>query len=66
MPADNVDRAIKKGLGQSADGVAFEEIVYEGYGPGGAAIMLMAMTDNRNRTASEVRSVFSRCGGEPR
>ena len=63
MPADNVDRAIKKGLGQSADGVAFEEIVYEGYGPGGAAIMLMAMTDNRNRTASEVRSVFSRCGG---
>ena len=63
MPADNVDRAIKKGLGTGGDGIVLEEIVYEGYSPGGAAIMLMALTDNRNRTASEVRSAFSRGGG---
>jgi YebC/PmpR family DNA-binding regulatory protein len=63
MPAENVDRAIKKGLGIGADGVVYEEIVYEGYAPGGAAIMLMALTDNRNRTASEVRAAFSRGGG---
>jgi YebC/PmpR family DNA-binding regulatory protein len=63
MPSDNVERAIKKGLGQGGDGVAYEEIVYEGYSPGGAAIMLRALTDNRNRTASEVRSTFSRAGG---
>ena len=63
MPADNVDRAIKKGLGTGGDGVALEEIVYEGYGPGGAAIMLKTLTDNRNRTASEVRAAFSRAGG---
>ena len=63
MPADNVDRAVKKGLGIGADGVTFEEIVYEGYGPGGAAIMLKALTDNRNRTAAEVRAAFSRGGG---
>jgi len=63
MPLENVERAIKKGLGQGSDGVMFEEIVYEGYSPGGAAIMLRALTDNRNRTASEVRSTFSRAGG---
>ena len=63
MPAENVDRAIKKGLGTGGDGIVLEEIVYEGYSPGGAAIMLMALTDNRNRTASEVRSAFSRGGG---
>ena len=63
MPADNVDRAIKKGLGTGSDGVAFEEMVYEGYAPGGAAIMVKAMTDNRNRTASNVRTAFSRGGG---
>jgi YebC/PmpR family DNA-binding regulatory protein len=63
MPLDNVERAIKKGLGQGGDGVAYEEILYEGYSPGGAAIMLRALTDNRNRTASEVRSTFSRAGG---
>lgn len=63
MPAENVDRAIKKGLGIGSDGAVFEEITYEGYSPGGAAIMLMALTDNRNRTASEVRAAFSRAGG---
>lgn len=63
MPLDNVERAIKKGLGQGGDGIAYEEIVYEGYSPGGAAIMLKALTDNRNRTAAEVRSTFSRAGG---
>ena len=63
MPADNVDRAIKKGLGIGSDGVTFEEIIYEGYSPGGAAIMVKALTDNRNRTASNIRTVFSRGGG---
>jgi YebC/PmpR family DNA-binding regulatory protein len=63
MPGENVDRAIKKGLGQGADGVVFEPIIYEGYGPGGAAIMVKAVTDNRNRTASEMRAAFSRGGG---
>ena len=63
MPADNVDRAVKKGLGIGSDGSVFEEIVYEGYSPGGAAIMVKALTDNRNRTASNIRTVFSRGGG---
>ena len=63
MPMDNVERAIKKGLGVGGDGVTYEEITYEGYSPGGAAIMLRALTDNRNRTAAEVRSTFSRAGG---
>ena len=63
MPSDNVERAIKKGLGTGGDGVLLEEIIYEGYSPGGAAIMLKALTDNRNRTASEVRLTFSRAGG---
>jgi YebC/PmpR family DNA-binding regulatory protein len=63
MPMDNVDRAIKKGTGTGGDGVILEEIVYEGYGPGGAAIMLKTLTDNKNRTASEVRVAFSRGGG---
>ena len=63
MPMDNIDRAIKKGTGADQDGVNFEEITYEGYGPGGAAILLQVLTDNRNRTAPEVRSVFSKSGG---
>ena len=63
MPLDNVERAVKKGLGVGSDGAALEEIVYEGYAPGGAAIMVKALTDNRNRTASNVRAVFSRGGG---
>src|SRR6185312_9893344 len=63
MPMDNIDRAIKRGAGGGEGGANFEEIVYEGYGPNGAALMVRALTDNRNRTASEVRSVFTRGGG---
>ncbi len=61
VPKDNIERAIKKAEG--SDGEAFEEIRYEGYGPGGVAIIVEAVTDNRNRTASDVRSAFSRNGG---
>lgn len=63
MPMDNIDRAIKKGTGEGSEGVNFEETTYEGYGPGGAALLVQALTDNRNRTASEVRTAFSRGGG---
>ncbi|MBE3068946.1 MAG: YebC/PmpR family DNA-binding transcriptional regulator [Planctomycetes bacterium] len=62
MPNVNIDRAIKKGSGE-LEGVHIEEVVYEGYGPGGVAILAEAMTDNRNRTASEVTKVFERHGG---
>ncbi|BDV43901.1 putative transcriptional regulatory protein [Geotalea uraniireducens] len=62
MPKDNIDRAIKKGTGE-LDGVSYEEITYEGYGPGGVAVLVECMTDNRNRTVSEVRSVFTKCNG---
>jgi len=62
MPAENVDRAIKKGTG-ALPGVTFEEIVYEGYGPGGVAFIIQVTTDNKNRAASELRSVFTRFGG---
>jgi YebC/PmpR family DNA-binding regulatory protein len=61
MPKDNIERAIKKSQGGDAEN--YEEIRYEGYGPGGAAIIVEAMTDNRNRTASDVRSVFTKAGG---
>jgi YebC/PmpR family DNA-binding regulatory protein len=61
MPKDNIERAIKKAAG--ADGESYEEIRYEGYGPGGVAVIVEAMTDNRNRTASDVRSTFSKYGG---
>ena len=61
MPKDNVDRAIKKASG--ADGENYDEIRYEGYGPGGVAVVVEALTDNRNRTASAVRSYFTRSGG---
>src|SRR5438477_5050199 len=61
MPKDNIDRAIKKSLGGDAE--SYEEVRYEGYGPGGAAVIVEALTDNRNRTASDVRSVFSKSGG---
>ena len=63
MPMDNVDRAVKKGTGDGSEGAHFEETTYEGYGPGGAALLVQALTDNRNRTASEVRAAFSRGGG---
>lgn len=62
MPLENIERAIKRGTGE-LEGVSYDELVYEGYGPGGVAIMLDIMTDNRNRTASEVRHLFSRYGG---
>jgi YebC/PmpR family DNA-binding regulatory protein len=62
MPKDTIERAIKRGSG-GEDGVNFEEVRYEGYGPGGAAIIIEALTDNRNRTASEVRTIFSKHGG---
>jgi YebC/PmpR family DNA-binding regulatory protein len=61
MPMDNIDRAIKRVSG--TDSAALEEIVYEGYGPNGAAILIEAMTDNRNRTVAEIRNVFTRGGG---
>jgi YebC/PmpR family DNA-binding regulatory protein len=62
MPADNVDRAIKKGTGE-LPGVVFEEITYEGYGPGGVAFVVKATTDNKTRAAKDVRSAFARHGG---
>ncbi|HEV8151204.1 MAG TPA: YebC/PmpR family DNA-binding transcriptional regulator [Gemmatimonadales bacterium] len=62
MPNDNIDRAIKKGTGELA-GESYEEISYEGYGPGGAAIIIEATTDNPNRTVAEIRHAFSRNGG---
>ncbi len=62
MPMENIDRAIKRGAG-GGEGASLEEITYEGYGAGGAAIMVQAMTDNRNRAAGEIRSVFTRNGG---
>ncbi len=62
MPMDTIERAVKRAAG-GGEGAALEEIVYEGYGPGGAAIMIAAMTDNRNRTVAEVRNAFARGGG---
>jgi YebC/PmpR family DNA-binding regulatory protein len=62
MPAENIDRAIKKGTGQ-LEGVIYEEVTYEGYGPGGAAIYFQVTTDNQNRTVAEIRHIFSRHGG---
>lgn len=62
MPQDNIDRAIKKGTGQ-LEGVSYEDVTLEGYGPGGVAIYVEALTDNKNRTASEVRTIFSKKGG---
>ena len=62
MPVDNIDRAIKRGVGEGEAG-ALEEALYEGYGPGGVAIMLQALTDNRQRTVSNVRASFNKAGG---
>jgi YebC/PmpR family DNA-binding regulatory protein len=62
MPNDNIERAIKKGTGE-LEGVAYEEIQYEGYGPGGAAILAHVLTDNKNRTVSEMRRLFAKHGG---
>ena len=62
MPVDNITRAIKKGTGE-LEGVHYDEVTYEGYGPGGAAIFLEAMTDNKNRTVSEIRAALGKAGG---
>jgi YebC/PmpR family DNA-binding regulatory protein len=63
MPKDNIDRAIAKGSGADADADSFETIVYEGYGPEGVAVIVEALTDNRNRTAADVRHMFAKHGG---
>jgi YebC/PmpR family DNA-binding regulatory protein len=62
MPKDNFERAIKKGTGE-LEGVNYEEITYEGYGPGGVAVLVECLTDNRNRTIAEVRNIFNKAGG---
>jgi YebC/PmpR family DNA-binding regulatory protein len=63
MPKDNIERAIAKGTGEGADVDALETVLYEGYGPGGVALLIEALTDNRNRTGSEVRHLFAKHGG---
>src|SRR5688572_12455240 len=62
MPLDNIERAVKKGTGE-LEGVTYEEVAYEGYGPGGAALLIQATTDNANRTVAEIRNLFTRHGG---
>lgn len=63
MPKENIDRAIKKGVGGTEGSAGYEEVVYEGYGPGGVAVLVEVMTDNKNRTVAEVRHIFSKHGG---
>ena len=63
MPKDNIDRAVKKGTGGAEGSAGFEEIIYEGYGPGGVAVLVEVMTDNKNRTVAEIRHIFSKHGG---
>ena len=62
MPKDNIERAIKKGTGD-LEGVSYDEVMYEGYGPGGAAVLVESLTDNKNRTVADVRHIFSKSGG---
>jgi len=62
MPHENIERAIKRGTGE-LEGVNYEQVIYEGYGPGGVAIMVVALTDNKNRTVNEIRHIFSKYGG---
>ncbi len=62
MPKDNIERAVKKGTGE-LEGVSYEESIYEGYGPGGAAVLVESLTDNKNRAVSEIRHIFSKNGG---
>jgi len=63
MPKDNIDRAIKRGTGEGADGVQIEECLYEGYGPGGVAILIKTLSDNKNRTVSDIKHILSSRGG---
>ena len=63
MPKDNIERAIAKGTGADQDAATFESVLYEGYGPGGVAVLVEALTDNRNRTGSDVRHAFTKSGG---
>jgi YebC/PmpR family DNA-binding regulatory protein len=63
VPNDNIDRAVRRGAGLEAGGAAYEQITYEGYAPGGVAVLVECLTDNRNRAASDVRTAFSRNGG---
>ena len=63
MPKDNIERAIAKGTGEGADADAIEGVLYEGYGPGGVALLIEALTDNRNRTSADVRHLLSKHGG---
>src|ERR687890_2073592 len=63
MPKDNIERAIAKGTGEGSDAAALEDVVYEGYGPGGVAMLVEAVTDNRHRTGSEVRHTFAKHNG---
>ncbi|MDR2543430.1 MAG: YebC/PmpR family DNA-binding transcriptional regulator [Treponema sp.] len=63
MPKDNIDRAVKKGTGE-LDGVSYEELVYEAYAPGGVAIFIEVLTDNKNRAAAEIRNILTRAGGQ--
>src|SRR5438270_4351422 len=63
MPNDNIERAIKRGTGEGNETTHFDEIVYEGYGPGGVAVIVEAATDNKNRTAAEIRSIFTKNHG---
>lgn len=63
MPKDNIERAIARGAGTGTDGEAYEHVTYEGYGPGGVAVLVEALTDNRNRTASDIRHIFAKNDG---
>ena len=62
MPKDRLERAIKKGTGE-LEGENYEEVIYEGYGPGGTAVLIESLTDNKNRTVADIRHIFSKCGG---
>lgn len=62
MPKDNIERGIKKGTGE-LEGVNYEEVIYEGYGPGGSAVLIESLTDNKNRAVADIRNIFSKAGG---
>jgi len=64
MPSDNIERAIRRGTGEDSDAASFEQITYEGYGPGSVAVLVEALTDNKNRTAADVRHIFTKHGGK--